>query len=202
MLDEHLRRRGIFDTRVLAVMEALPRERFVPPDLEAMAYADRALPIGHGQTISQPYIVALVAQSLERGPDDTVLEIGVGCGYMAAVLTRLAGPVVGVEIVVELAHQAAERLRELDLGPVEIHVGDGRRGWPSGAPYDAITVSAAAPAVPTALVEQLTDHGRLVMPLGHDYETQQLTMIRKRAGSIETRSLCPCKFVPLIGGDT
>ena len=200
MLDEHLRRRNVCDQAVLDAMWEVPRERFVTPDMVPMAYADRALPIGHGQTISQPYIVALVAQSLDLSGDENVLEVGAGSGYMAAILGRLARRVIGIEMVEELAWQARERMRELGADHVDIETGDGRRGWLPEAPYDAVVVSAAAPEVPPALVEQLALGGRLIMPLGHELETQQLTRIDKDETGLQSRVLCPCKFVPLLGG--
>jgi protein-L-isoaspartate(D-aspartate) O-methyltransferase len=199
MLDVHLGKRGIRDPQVLASMATVPRELFVPSDLHEAAYEDRALPIGYGQTISQPYIVGLMAQSLKLAPDDTVLEVGSGSGYLAAVLARVARRVIGIEMVSALAEQARWRLRELGVTTVDIHVGDGRRGWSREAPYEAIAVSAAAPEVPVALIEQLAVGGRLVMPIGSEFGTQELTLIERRENRIDSRLLCPCKFVPLVG---
>lgn len=198
MIDEDLRRRNIRDPDVLAAMAAIPRERFVPAEYEVEAYADRALPIGRRQTISQPYIVALVAQSLRLTRHETVLEVGSGSGYLAAVLSQLANWVVGVELLPELAAQARTLLREMGIDHVDIQVGDGRRGWPPDAPFDAIVVSAAAPEVPVALQEQLSPGGRLVMPIGREHETQRLTLVRMREGRPQPEILCPCRFVPLL----
>ncbi len=200
MVKRDLRARGIRDPRVLEAMRAVPREAFVPPEVRDEAYADRALPIGHGQTISQPYIVALMVEALALRGRETVLEVGVGSGYAAAVLAELANWVVGIERVPELAAAAGERLGLLDIQNVEVHAGDGSRGWAKDAPYDGILVSAAAPAVPPGLAEQLAEGGRLVIPLGEDGGTQILTLIRRRGRSFDRRDLCACKFVPLVPG--
>ena len=199
MLDEHLTRRGIRDTRVLAAMAAIPRERFVPASLRDEAYADKALPIDQQQTISQPLIVGLIAQALKLSANETVLEVGVGSGYMAAVLAKLANWVIGVEIVPELARSAERRIRELAIDHVDIHVADGRLGYPDEAPFDAIIVSAAAAAVPDALMAQLADSGRLIMPIGDPNEVQKLTLFARRGGGVVEHVLCPCRFVPLVG---
>lgn len=201
MLARDLKARDIHDPRVLEAMRAVPRELFVPPEMRADAYADRALPIGHGQTISQPYIVALMAQALALGGTESVLEIGVGSGYATAVLAQLANWVIGLERVPELAESASARFGALEIENVEVHVGDGRRGWPAGAPYDGVLVSAAAPEVPAELAAELAEGGRLVIPIGEESGTQMLTQIVRRGRKHETRMLCPCKFVPLLGGE-
>ncbi len=198
MLERDLRARGIRDERVLAAMAAVPRELFVPPGLRAEAYADHALPIGHGQTISQPYIVALMVESLALRGQETVLEVGLGSGYASAVLSHLAGRVVGIERLPELAELARVRLATLGHAHLEVVVGDGFTGWPAAAPYDAILVSAAADAVPGALVEQLLPGGRLVIPVGPEDGTQILTAFTRRGRELRARSLCPCRFVPLV----
>lgn len=181
-------------------MAEVPRERFVPDHLVDMAHEDRALPIGSGQTISQPYIVALTAEALALAPTDRVLEIGTGSGYAAAVLSRLAGSVVTVERLPELAAAAARRLAALGYDNVEVVCADGTRGWEPGAPYDAVAVAAAGPRVPRALLDQLADGGRLVMPLEERFG-QQLVRLVRRGGSIEREDLGPVRFVPLVGED-
>lgn len=200
MLREQLEARGIRDRRVLEAMALVPRHDFVPEPALADAYADRALAIGYGQTISQPYMVGLTAQALALAPDETVLEVGVGSGYMAAVLARLCNWVVGVELVPELAAEARERLAALGIDHVEVHLGDGSQGWLAEAPYDAIVVSAAAPEVPRPLIAQLAPAGRLIMPIGRADQTQELTLLRRQAGHWRAEPLCPCRFVPLIEG--
>ncbi len=201
MVARDLKGRGIRDPRVIEAMRTVPRETFMPPELVREAYADRALPIGHGQTISQPYIVALMVEALGLRGTETVLEIGVGSGYATAVLSRLANWVVGVERVPELVESSRERLRGLGVENIEIHLGDGWRGWPGEAPYDGIVVSAAPPEIPPDLIQQLAEGGRLVLPLGEETETQMLTVVTRRGREATTRSLCPCKFVPLVAGE-
>jgi protein-L-isoaspartate(D-aspartate) O-methyltransferase len=198
MVERQLRSRGIHDERVLAAMEAVPREAFVPPDLRAKAYADSALPIGAEQTISQPWIVGAICQALAlRGPE-LVLEVGTGSGYSAAVLAQLAAQVVSVERHGALSRAAAAALDSLGVRNVELFVGDGSVGVPERAPFDAIAVHATAPAAPAPLVEQLAEGGRLVVPIAVG-EADTLTLLRRRCGAIETASLGPCRFVPLIG---
>jgi len=193
-----LRALGIRDERVLSAMERVPRHLFVPPELVPYAYEDRPLPIGAGQTISQPYIVALSTQALELSPQDRVLEIGTGSGYQAAVLAELAGEVYTVERLPELSQAARERLERLGYKNLHFRVGDGTKGWPEEAPFDAILVTAAAPRVPQSLIEQLAEGGRLVIPIG-GRESQTLWRMEKRAGRLKKAYLCPCTFVPLIG---
>ncbi len=198
MVEHDLAARGITDPRVLAVMGELPRERFVAADLAHLAYDDCPLPIGDDQTISQPYIVALMTEALELGPGDRVLEIGTGSGYAAAVLGRLAGTVWTVERHRSLAEQAAAHLHALDFANVHVVVGDGTLGWPDEAPYDAIVVTAGGPSVPKALLYQLGEGGRLVMPVG-EWGGQELTRVRRSGADLTYEDLGPVRFVPLVG---
>ena len=199
MVEQQLRRRGIRDQRVLHAMAAVPRHAFVREADQEHAYEDRPLPIGHGQTISQPYMVAFMMEALELRGGERVLEVGAGSGYQAAVLAQLAAHVDTVEREPELAGAAQARLRELGLDKVvRVIVGDGSLGYPEGAPYNAIVVAAAAPSVPPAYMEQLAEGGRLVIPVGGlDY--QEVRQIRKVAGQAVTRTLGHCRFVPLTG---
>jgi protein-L-isoaspartate(D-aspartate) O-methyltransferase len=198
MVVRQIRSRGIISARVLDAMAAVPRHEFVPIGALASAYSDEALPIGGGQTISQPFIVAAAADALRLAGGERVLEIGGGCGYQAAVLSLLARDVIAVELQTSLAGACRERLARLGYTNVRVEEGDGSLGWPGGAPYDAILVSAAAPAIPPPLVEQLAEDGRLVIPVG-DSERQSMLRIVKRAGGLERESLLACRFVPLLG---
>jgi protein-L-isoaspartate(D-aspartate) O-methyltransferase len=198
MVERQLRARGIGDERVLAAMGEVPREAFLPPVRRPRAYADSALPIGWGQTISQPWIVAAICQALALGGDERVLEVGTGSGYSAAVLARLAAEVISVERHPELAASARAALATAGTSEVEVIVGDGGRGLPERAPFDAVAVHAAAPAAPPALLAQLADGGRLVVPIAGE-EVEVLTLIRRRGDAFEATSLGPCRFVPLIG---
>jgi protein-L-isoaspartate(D-aspartate) O-methyltransferase len=200
MVEHQLRERGIADERVLAAMGEVPREEFVGERRREMAYADAALPIGSEQTISQPWIVAAILQALELRGDEQVLEVGTGSGYSTALLGRLAGHVVSVERHAGLARLAAEHLRACRADNVELLVGDGSRGVPDRAPFDAIAVHAAAPAPPPALLEQLADGGRMVVPVADGGE-EMLTALRRRGSELETVALAPCRFVPLIGAE-
>jgi protein-L-isoaspartate(D-aspartate) O-methyltransferase len=186
---------------VMAAMGKVPRHRFVPALEAAFAYSNRPLPIGHGQTISQPFMVALMTDLLDLKPGQRVLEIGTGCGYQAAVLAEIAREVYTIEIVEPLAQEAAARLAALGYRNVSARAGDGYRGWPEHAPFDAIIVTAAAPAVPQALVEQLKPGGRLIIPVGAQWDAQQLLMIDKdAAGATSTRRILGVRFVPLVRG--
>ncbi len=192
--------RPFIDDRVLRVMESLPRHEFVPEEARADAYADRPVPIGYGQTISQPFIVALMTDLLRTRPDDTVLEIGTGSGYQAAVLGALVRRVHSIEIVPELGRAAARRLARLGHANVATRVGDGYYGWPEAAPFDAIVVTAAASHIPPPLVRQLKPGGRMIIPVGSHYSVQYLTVVEKRAdGTVSTRQVLPVLFVPLTG---
>ncbi len=198
MVERQIRGRGVRDSRVLEAMREVPRHLFVPQALPAAAYADEPLSIGEGQTISQPFMVAAMAEALELTGTERVLEIGAGSGYQAAVLSRLASEVIAIESRPLLAEAARERLARLGYDQVRIVVGDGTLGWPESAPYDAILVAAAAPAVPPPLIEQLSEGGRLVIPLGSP-EHQDLRRLRKRNGRIADQTLFACRFVPLVG---
>jgi protein-L-isoaspartate(D-aspartate) O-methyltransferase len=193
-----LRRRGITDTRVLEAMAAVPRELFVPEEQRRRAYDDRALPIGHGQTISQPYMVATICAALELGADARVLDVGTGSGYQAAVLAEIAAEVVTIERVPELADRARETLARAGYDRVEVRVGDGTLGVPERAPFDGIAVAAAAPAVPATLYDQLAVGGRIVVPVGSLYDQWLEAVVRGPRGPEVVRSV-PCRFVPLVG---
>jgi protein-L-isoaspartate(D-aspartate) O-methyltransferase len=198
MVEGQLRRHGIRAERVLDVMGRVPREAFVPDHLLGRAYADGALPVEHGQSISQPYMVALMTEALELDGDERVLEVGTGTGYQAAILAALCAAVYSVERIPELAESARQRLAEMGIANVEITVGDGTLGWPEHAPYDGIIVTAGAPDAPKPLLEQLADGGRLVVPLG-DRFAQTLMVYTRQGGKTGERALCACKFVPLVG---
>jgi protein-L-isoaspartate(D-aspartate) O-methyltransferase len=199
-LAAYLRRRGIADERVLAAMARVPRELFVPEDERRRSYADRALPIGYGQTISQPFMVAVICASLELAGPERVLDVGTGSGYQAAVLAELAAEVVTVERVPELAELARETLAAAGYGRVDVRVGDGTLGVPERAPYDGIAVAAAAPGIPHALYDQLVPGGRLVLPVGTLRDQRLETAVRGPSGP-EVRSSVPCRFVPLLGAE-
>jgi protein-L-isoaspartate(D-aspartate) O-methyltransferase len=189
------------DEAVLEVMRTVPRHAFVPEDEQARAYDNRPLSIGYGQTISQPYIVALMTDLLEVGPDASVLEIGTGSGYQAAVLSGLVASVRTIEIVPQLGERARETLQRLGYGNVEVRIGDGYYGWKEHAPYDAIIVTAAASHVPPPLLRQLKPGGRMLIPVGSRFMVQELLLVEKSAaGEVSTRQILPVVFVPLTGG--
>ncbi len=198
MVERQLRGRGIADERVLAAMGRVPREEFVPEDQRRRAYADSALPIGASQTISQPWIVAAICQALELNGSERVLEVGTGSGYSACVLSLLAAEVVSIERHESLAGSAREVLAALGVENVEIVVGDGSRGVPGQAPFDAIAVHATAPAAPRTLLNQLADGGRLVVPIAADV-VDLLTVFRRRGEEFPAEQIGPCRFVPLVG---
>jgi protein-L-isoaspartate(D-aspartate) O-methyltransferase len=198
MVDEQLRGRDIVDGRVLEAMERVPRELFVPEDLRGRAFDDVALPIGAGQTISQPYMVARIAEELGLDGDERVLDVGTGSGYQAAVLAELGDEVHTIERIPELAEQARATLAAAGYGQVEVHVGDGSRGLPEHAPFDAVAVAAAAPGFPSALYEQLKPGGRLVVPVGGRRGQRLEVIVRTPEGPAVLRSV-PCRFVPLVG---
>ena len=201
MVEAQLRRRGIRDERVLQAMREIPREEFVPPESRLMAYQDEPILIGRGQTISQPYMTALMAESLALAGTETVLEVGAGSGYAAAVLGTLASRVVSVEIIPALAQLAGENLRRTARDAnVTVVCGDGALGYLEAAPFDAISVAAGAPEIPAALLDQLKDPGRLVIPVG-DFGDQELRVVSKQGGSIDYRVAVLCRFVPLRGGE-
>jgi protein-L-isoaspartate(D-aspartate) O-methyltransferase len=200
MVLQQLRGRDVEDERVLAAMAKVPRELFVPPDLRKRAYDDAALPIGSGQTISQPYMVARICEALSLRGHERVLDVGTGSGYQAAVLAELAGEVHTIERVPELADQARETLAAAGYGHVRVHVGDGTLGLPELAPFVAIAVAAAAPRIPEALYEQLEPRGRLVVPVGRRRGQELQLVIRSPEGPAVVRSV-PCRFVPLVGAE-
>jgi protein-L-isoaspartate(D-aspartate) O-methyltransferase len=199
MVTEDIQKRGVDDPRVLQAMLKVERHLFVPENYRHMAYADRPVPIGEGQTISQPYIVALMTYHLHLKPEDKVLEIGTGSGYQAAVLAELAKEVYSIEIIDELARTAQERLRQLGYTNVWVKNGDGFYGWKEYAPYDAIIVTCAAPSIPEHLVEQLTEGGRMILPLGGEPFHQSLTVLTKQGGKIEKQLISDVVFVPMTG---
>lgn len=197
MVELQLRSRGIHDERVLAAMERVPRHEFAPEAYRDQAYEDHPLPIGEGQTISQPYIVAIMLEALELSPSDRVLEIGTGSGYVTALLAELTAQVVSMERHAALADSAQSLLRSLGCTNLTVVTGDGTRGYPEGAPYDAIIVSAAASEMPSALVAQLAEGGRMIVPVGSE-DAQQLRLIRVENGNVRTECRELCRFVPLI----
>jgi protein-L-isoaspartate(D-aspartate) O-methyltransferase len=200
MVERQLHRRGISDERVLEAMGQVPREHFVPESVRRSAYNDSALPIGHEQTISQPWVVAAICQALHLDGVENLLEIGTGSGYSAAVLAHLAEHVVSVERVPELAETARQRLDELGIENVEVIVGDGSRGHPEGAPYDAIAVHAATPEAPHSMLAELARNGRLVVPIATG-SADLLTAFTRENGDLRQETIGPCRFVPLIGDE-
>jgi len=199
MVEKQLRRRGITDERVLAAMEQAPREAFVPARMRHRAYADSALPIAERQTISQPWIVAAICQALELTGSELVLEVGTGSGYSACVLSLLAAEVLSVERHEALALGARETLASLAITNVELIIGDGSRGVPERAPFEAIAVHAAAPAAPPPLLSQLAEGGRLVVPITSQGDVDVLTVLRRHGAQTESQVIGPCRFVPLVG---
>ena len=197
MVDEQIEPRGIRNPRVLRAMRAVPRHRFVPEKMKPFAYQDRPLPIGHDQTISQPYIVALMSELAEVRPGSRVLEVGTGSGYQAAVLAEMGADVYSIEIVEPLAKQARVTLFALGYGGVRLRTGDGYAGWPETAPFDAIVVTAAPKTIPTPLKEQLKVGGVLVIPVGDDRQT--LMQVRRTKSGFEERRVIPVRFVPMTG---
>jgi protein-L-isoaspartate(D-aspartate) O-methyltransferase len=198
MVEHQLRGRDVVDERVLAAMERVPRELFVPERLQRRAYEDAALPIGEGQTISQPYMVARIAEALALTGNEHVLDVGTGSGYQAAVLAELAGEVDTIERIPALAEQARDNLKAAGYERVQVHVGDGSQGLAARAPFSAIAVAAAAPELPQTLYEQLELRGRLVVPVGRRGVQQLQVIVRSPEGPAVLRSV-PCRFVPLLG---
>ena len=200
MVEEHIRARGIRNPAVLEAMDRVPRHRFVRPGDQDLAYADQPLPIGSGQTISQPYIVAYMTEAADISRDEKVLEIGTGSGYQAAILAEVAREVYTIEIVPELAARAQAVLRELGYSNVHARTGDGYAGWPEQAPFDAIVVTAAPDHVPQPLIDQLAVNGRMVIPVGTGY--QEIRVITRTPGGVIQESTIPVRFVPLVRRDT
>lgn len=198
MVETQIRKRGVQDECILRAMATVPRHEFVLTPWLFRAYADEPLPIGHGQTISQPYIVAAMTALLRLSGSEKVLEIGTGCGYQAAVLSLLAREVHTVELLPELAQAASERLNRLGFGNVHVHCGDGTLGWQEFSPYDTILIAAAAPVVPEPLLQQLAEGGRLIAPVGGELD-QELQLVNKRGGKCTVHLGGPCRFVPLMG---
>ena len=198
MLDEQIRARGVTDPAVLAAMAAVPRHLFVPENERSGAYDDQPLPIGAGQTISQPYIVALMSSLLGLKPDSRVLEVGTGSGYQAAVLSRLAREVYTIEIIQPLGERARRTLADLGYKNVHVRIGDGYRGWREAAPFDGIVVTAAPPSIPGPLMDQLKVGGKLVIPVGRAYQ-DLLVLTKRRDGGFDRESVLPVRFVPMTG---
>ena len=197
MVADQLESRGVKDALVLAAMRKVPRHEFVPAAARPAAYGDHPLPIGHGQTISQPYIVAFMTEALGLKGGEKVLEVGTGSGYQAAVLAQLASAVYSIEIVAPLADEARERMARLGYRNVHVRAGDGYKGWTEAAPFDAIMVTAAAPRIPEPLKQQLKDGGRLVIPVGDEY--QELVVLTRQGDRFEERRVLPVRFVPMTG---
>lgn len=198
MVEQQIRRRGIHDERILTVMSRIPRHLFVPSELQKQAYDDQPLPIGYGQTISQPYIVALMTELVQPHPSDRALEIGTGCGYQTAVLSELVQEVYGLEIIEPLAKLARTHLRHSGHSNTEIRLGDGYQGWKEHAPFQIIMVAAAPDHIPQPLLDQLGPGGRMVIPIGQS--SQQLLLVEKsQDGSIDRRQIAPVAFVPMTG---
>jgi protein-L-isoaspartate(D-aspartate) O-methyltransferase len=200
LVDRSIVTRGISNPGVVAAMRSVPRHEFVPSEQVRSAYTDTPLPIGYGQTISQPFVVAFMTEALQVGPESIVLEVGTGSGYQAAVLAEIVAEVHTIEIIEALAASARERLDRLEYDNVTVHDGDGYYGWPEAGPYDAIIVTAAAGHIPPPLLEQLRPGGRMIIPVGPVFAVQQLILITKsEAGVISTRQVLPVRFVPMTG---
>lgn len=198
MVAEQIKARGVRDARVLDAMAQVPRHHFLPAEQRGEAYEDRPIPIGHGQTISQPYIVAYMTEALQVGAEHRVLEIGTGCGYQTAILAQLAAEVYSIERVPELADRARQTLAAQGYTNVHVRTGDGYAGWPEHAPFDRILGAAAAEGVPPVLVEQLADGGIMVIPVGT--WSQELRVLQKRGQSLDTLATLPVRFVPMVPG--
>ena len=201
MVEEQLKGpgRGITNERVLGAMESVPRHEFVPEAQQPNAYRDSPLPIGHGQTISQPYIVAFMTEQLDPKPGERVLEVGTGSGYQAAVLGKLVKDVYTIEIVEPLAKRAAETLERLMFTNVHVKAGDGYKGWREHAPFDAVIVTCAPDHIPAPLVEQLAEGGAMIIPVGEQWTGQELVVLRKKEGKVERQKVLPVRFVPMTG---
>lgn len=201
MMGGQIRARGVRDEKVLQAMSRVPRHLFVPEQYQHLAYTDGPLPIGKGQTISQPYIVAFMTEALHLSPDDKILEIGTGSGYQAAILAEIVQEVYTIEIIPELGNRARDRLEEMGYKNIRVRIGDGYLGWPENAPFDAIMVTAAADEIPQPLIDQLKVGGRLCIPVGRPINVQSLILITKKEKGVEKRNLLPVRFVPLVHPD-
>jgi protein-L-isoaspartate(D-aspartate) O-methyltransferase len=199
MVEEQLKPRDIHDERVLAAMAKVPREEFVPENMRGQSYSDSALPIGHDQTISQPFIVAFMTEQLRPQPTDRVLEIGTGSGYQTAILAELVKEVYTIEIIEPLAKDASARLARLDYKNAHVKIGDGYQGWPEVAPFDSIIVTCAPDKVPQPLTQQLKEGGRMIIPVGSGMMDQQLYLLEKKNGELAQRAILPVRFVPMAG---
>jgi len=199
MVQEQVKPRNVHDERVLTAMAKVPREEFVPENLRDKSYADSALPIGHDQTISQPFIVAFMTEQLHPQPTDRVLEIGTGTGYQTAVLAELVKDIYTIEIIEPLAKDASARLARLGYNNAHVKVGDGFQGWPEVAPFDAIIVTCAPDKVPQPLTQQLKEGGRMIIPVGSGIMDQQLYLLEKKNGQLAQRAILPVRFVPMAG---
>jgi len=197
MINDQLKMRGIKSQQVLDAFARVPRHLFVPEEYRAMAYADRALPIGKGQTISQPYIVAFMTEALDLKPSDRVLEVGTGSGYQAAILAEICGTVYSIEIIESLGKKAAHLLKEIGYANIMLKIGDGYLGWRDHAPYDAIIVTCAPTKIPSPLKEQLVEGGRMIIPVGEQY-VQQLILLEKKKGRLKEKKVLPVMFVPMV----
>ncbi len=198
MVDSQLVRRGIKDKRVLDAMSKVPRHLFVPPEVTSVAYTDQPLSIGESQTISQPYMVALMSECLELRGGEKILEMGTGSGYQTAILAELGFSVYTIERIITLSVRAQRTLKHLGYENIKFNVGDGTLGWPENAPYDGIMVTAGAPKISQVLIDQLSEGGRIVLPVGNSF-SQELVVVSKINGKIKTKNICGCMFVPLIG---
>lgn len=196
MVSVQLKKRDITDRSTLDAMSVVPRHEFVPDDMKMFAYEDRPLPIGEGQTISQPYIVAYMTQSLDLKPEYKVLEIGTGSGYQAAVLGEIVDSVFTIEIVKKLGLEAKARLAQMDYSNIEVKIGDGYHGLPEKSPFDAIIVTAGAEKIPPKLIEQLKEGGKMIIPVGPSNGVEQLVLVTKKNGKVKTKELMPVRFVP------
>ncbi|MFC1869566.1 protein-L-isoaspartate(D-aspartate) O-methyltransferase [Thermodesulfobacteriota bacterium] len=201
MVKEQIIARGIKDPRVIKAMKKVPRHRFVPAKNRVLSYGDYPLPIGKGQTISQPYIVAFMTEALELSAEDRVLEIGTGSGYQAAILAELVKEVYTIEIVPELGRRAQKTLEELKYVNIRVKIGDGYKGWPDMAPFDAVIVTCAPEQIPRALVDQLKEGGQMIIPVGMRRTVQKLVKVTKKDGKIETQAVMNVRFVPMVEGD-
>ena len=196
MVEQQIKSRGIENLKVLRAMSTVPRHLFVPKNLQRQAYVDGPLPIGHGQTISQPYIVAYMTDILHIQPEHRILEIGTGSGYQAAILAKMTDQVYTMEIIPELADRASKRLKKTGYNKIRVRQGDGYHGWPAAAPFDRIMVTAAAEFIPPPLLQQLAEGGRMIIPVGSPFFIQHLMLVEKKQGKITTRSMMPVRFVP------